>query len=428
MKANWKLLCSLTAAVVVGGFLTLFFVDSGKVDFGDEEGFALKDGDFFGPNVPLEYRVERVEGQFPPNSTLQDFLLDHGFTPYDIHQLIQGTKDVHDLNRVDAGHRVVIETFGDGRFRKLEYDVDDEKCLVVTSSGDQYSAEMRQRELHTAQERVFGRISESLWNTLISLGETPGLIMGIIDVMQWDVDFTAIQPNDSFKVVFEKKYHEGEFVKYGEIQSLQFHHGGRDFYAFLFEDPVTGKKKYYDYDGKGVKKAFLKVPFKFDYRISSGFSHSRFHPVVKKRMPHYGVDYAAPHGTPVLASASGRVVFAGWKGANGRLVKIRHPNRYVTYYLHLSKILVKSGQSVAQGQAIGRVGATGRTTGPHLDYRIQDKRGRFINPKKYVALPSDTGVSKKHMDEFIAVRDTYLRQLDQIPEQERTFGNPSVAG
>ncbi|HUV13389.1 MAG TPA: peptidoglycan DD-metalloendopeptidase family protein [Acidobacteriota bacterium] len=428
MKANWKLLCSLAAALVIGGFLTLFFVDSGKVDSRDEEGFVLKNGDFFGPRVPLEYRVERVEGQFPLNSTLQDFLLDHGFTPYDIHQLIQGTKEVHDLNRVDAGHRVVIETFGDGRFRKLEYDVDDEKCLVVTSSGDQYSAEMRQRELHTAQERVFGRISESLWNTLISLGETPGLIMGIIDVMQWDVDFTAIQPNDSFKVVFEKKYHEGEFVKYGEIQSLQFRHGGRDFYAFLFEDPVTGKKKYYDYDGKGVKKAFLKVPFKFDYRISSGFSHSRFHPVVKKRMPHHGVDYAAPHGTPVLASASGRVVFAGRKGANGNLVKIRHPNSYVTYYLHLSKILVKSGQSVAQGQAIGRVGATGRTTGAHLDYRIQDKRGRFINPKKYVALPSDTGVPKKHMDEFIAVRDVYLRQLDQIPEQERTFGNPSVAG
>jgi murein DD-endopeptidase MepM/ murein hydrolase activator NlpD len=145
-------------------------------------------------------------------------------------------------------------------------------------------------------------------------------------------------------------------------------------------------------------------------------------------MPHYGVDYAAPHGTPVLASASGRVVFAGSKGANGKLVKIRHPNRYVTYYLHLSRILVKSGQSVAQGQVIGRVGATGRTTGAHLDYRIQDKRGRFINPKKYVSLPSDTGVAKKHMDEFIAVRDAYLRQLDQIPEQERTFGDPSVAG
>lgn len=428
MKLNRKLLCLFAVTAVLGGALTIILVDSGKVDSAAQEGFVLGDGDFFGPKIPLEYRVQRVEGQFPLNSTLQDFLLEHGFTPNDIHQLIQGTKDVHNLNRVDAGHRVVIETFGDGRFRKLEYDVDDEKCLVVTASGDEYSAEIKQRELYTSKERVFGRITESLWNTLIALGETPGLIMGIIDVMQWDIDFTAIQPNDSFKLVFDKKYFEGDFVKYGEIEALQFHHGGRDFYAFLFEDPITGKKKYYDYDGKGVKKAFLKVPFKFDYRISSGFSHSRFHPVVKKRMPHYGVDYAAPHGTPVLASASGRVVFAGSKGVNGKLVKIRHPNRYVTYYLHLSKILVRSGQSVAQGQVIGRVGATGRTTGPHLDYRIQDKRGRFINPKKYVSLPSDTGVSKKHMDEFIAVRDAYLRQLDQIPEQERAFGNTSVAG
>jgi murein DD-endopeptidase MepM/ murein hydrolase activator NlpD len=246
--------------------------------------------------------------------------------------------------------------------------------------------------------------------------------------MQWDIDFTTIQPGDSFKAIFEKKYHRGEFVKYGEILALEFNHGGRDFHAFRFRDPRSGKPKYYDQDGKGVKKAFLKVPFHYDFRISSGFSYSRLHPIRKRRMPHYGVDYAAPHGTPVLASASGRVVYAGWKGANGRLVKIRHPNRYTTYYLHLSKIDVKVGQSVSQGQRIGRVGATGLASGPHLDYRIQDRRGKFINPKKYVALPSDTGVAKERMKEFIAVRDRFIQRLAEIPPVMPPAVSATMAG
>jgi murein DD-endopeptidase MepM/ murein hydrolase activator NlpD len=197
---------------------------------------------------------------------------------------------------------------------------------------------------------------------------------------------------------------------------MEFTHSNKKFYAFQFENPDTKKKKYFDTEGKGVKKAFLKAPFKYDMRIISGFSYSRLHPVYKKRMPHYGVDYAAPHGTPVLASASGRVTFAARKGANGNLIKIRHPNGYTTYYLHLSKILIKAGQTVAQGDMIGRVGSTGVATGPHLDYRILDNRGKWINPRKYVALPSDKAVEKKHMKEFIAVRDVFLRQLDQIPE------------
>ncbi|UCF35416.1 MAG: peptidoglycan DD-metalloendopeptidase family protein [Acidobacteriota bacterium] len=389
---------------------------------------AVASSNLFGPRIPDRFRIDRFEDEFPHNSTLQDVLFEHDFTPQDIHQLITETRDVHNLNRVKAGHRFAIERFGDGRFRRLEYDIDEASYLVVNYVAGRYEAVVERRHFDTHVAEVSGRITDNLWNTLTSRGESGILVMSIYDVMQWDIDFTTIQPNDSFKLIFEKLSYEGEFVKYGDVIALQFNHGGKDFYAFQFEDPSTGNKKYYDQDGKGVKKAFLKVPFNYNPRVSSNFSHSRLHPVSKQRRPHLGIDYAAPTGTPVLASASGRITFAGWKGGNGKLVKIRHPNGYYTYYLHLSKILVKAGQSVAQGQQIGRVGSTGVATGPHLDYRIQDKRGKFINPRKYVALPSDTGVSKELMEEFIAVRDRLQRQLDLIPEATQPFDGTAVAG
>jgi len=331
--------------------------------------------------------------------------------------LVTETRDVYNLNRVTSGNRLTVERYQGGQFRGMEYQVDDETYLTVRFEDSRYEAELKQRQFELVTDRFFGRITDSLWNSLIAQGEDPRLVMAIHEVMQWDVDFTTIQPNDTYKIVVEKKYDQGEFVKYGELFAMEFTHSNKNFYAFQFENPETKKKKYFDKEGKGVKKAFLKVPFKYDFRISSGFSYSRLHPVHKKRMPHYGVDYAAPHGTPVLASASGRVTFAARKGANGNLVQIRHPNGYITYYLHLSKILVKAGQSVAQGDLIGRVGSTGVATGAHLDYRIKDKRGKFINPRKYVALPSDKAVDKAHMKDFIAVRDTFLLQLDSIHEE-----------
>jgi murein DD-endopeptidase MepM/ murein hydrolase activator NlpD len=381
-----------------------------------------------GPPIPPQFQVERTEDRFPAQSTLRDLLAPRGFSPQDIHQLITDTRGDYDLNRVQAGHRYAFECFGDGRFKQFEYDIDESRYLTVWRDDDGYESEIRERVFDTQTVQISGRIKDSFWNALIAEGESGQLVMSIHELLQWDVDFTAIQPDDSFKAIFEKSYYQGEFVKYGEIHALEFTHGGRAFFAFKFDDPKTGKARYYDQDGKGVKKAFLKVPFKYDYRISSGFSYSRLHPVLGKKRPHYGIDYAAPTGTPVLASAAGRVVSAGWNGGSGKMVKLRHPNGYYTFYLHLSKILVKAGTSVAQGDRIGLVGSTGLATGPHLDYRIQDRQGRFLNPKKYVALPSETGLPDELMKEFIAVRDAYMRQLEEIPSREIVPRGVAVAG
>jgi murein DD-endopeptidase MepM/ murein hydrolase activator NlpD len=359
--------------------------------------------------------VERLERAIGRNTTLQEIFLDLGFTAREIHDLVQDVKPVYNLNRVRAGHSFVIERTAGGDLQSLRYPIDDEEYLFVRRDSDQYVATRKKHDFQVVVEEFFGEVNTSLWDTLVSQGEFPQLVVELHQILQWDVDFTALQPKDSFKLIVEKKYLDGEFVKYGRISAVQFASRARTLHAFLFENP-KGEISYYDEKGNAVRKAFLKAPFYFDPRVTSRFSHSRYHPILKTRRPHLGVDYGAPTGTPVLASASGTVAFRGRDGGFGLKVKIRHPNGYATSYAHLSRIEVKRGQEVSQGEQIGRVGATGLATGPHLDYRVQDKNGRFINPQNVLALPSDKPIEKEYVGHFTSVRDKYMQSLESIPE------------
>ena len=364
--------------------------------------------------------VRRFEEVVPRNSTLQDVLLRHDLTHQEIHQLVLASRPTYNLNRVKAGNRIAIEKSPDGSFRALQYDISDEEYLVVGYEGDRWQATRHLYEFDLVTEEIYGSIESSLWDALVSQGESTRLVAALVDVLRWDVDFTAIQPGDSFRLVIEKKYFNDESIKPGKILAFRFDEGDKSFYGFLVTHPDSSKSEYYDEQGKAVKKPFLQVPFRFNPRITSGFSYSRYHPILKRRRPHLAVDYGAPRGTRVLASGSGRVVFAGRRGGYGKLVKIRHPNRYVTSYAHLDKILVGSGKSVYQGQAIGTVGSTGLATGPHLDYRVQDSRGRFINPRKLVTLPSKKKIPADQWDHFTVLRDGLKTRLDSIP-QSATF-------
>lgn len=385
------------------------------------------EGDFIGPEIPPRPEVERFEDFLPSNTTLQSILARHDFSPQQVHQFIQETRPVYNLNRVMAGQRYAIELV-DGAFHRFEYDISDEEYLVVRYDSGRYEATRRRHEFEVRVEGLVGHIKTSAWDALVGQGETGDLAMKLFQILQWDVDFTRVYPDDSFRLIFEKKYLGNQFVKYGNLLAVEFRSRGKAFYAFQFVHPETGEKQYYNQDGEAVRKAFLKVPFSFNPRISSGFSHSRFHPVLKKRRPHYGVDYAAPAGTPVLASGSGTVIFAGYSGGNGKMVKIRHSNGYVTSYLHLSSISVRVGQQVAQGERIGRVGSTGLATGPHLDYRIQNRRGQYLNPQNVMALPSDKPVDPRYREEFFEVRDRWMRQLQSIPAPEVDEHRFTVAG
>ncbi|MGC2418298.1 MAG: M23 family metallopeptidase [Candidatus Acidiferrales bacterium] len=237
----------------------------------------------------------------------------------------------------------------------------------------------------------------------------------------YDLDFyTDARPGDTFRVVIEKKILEnGETADYGRILAAEYDNNGHAYRAVLFHDGY-GDPAYYTPEGKSMKRMFLHSPLKFAAPITSHFSYHRFHPILKEYRPHLGIDYGAPSGTPVQTIGDGRVIFAGRKGGDGNLVKVQHANGYTTFYMHLSRILVRDGQRVKQGQNIGLVGMTGLATGPHLDFRIE-QHGTFLNFEK-LKLPSSDPIARKDWNAFVAARD---HALAEMPPLKR--GNTAVA-
>jgi murein DD-endopeptidase MepM/ murein hydrolase activator NlpD len=266
---------------------------------------------------------------------------------------------------------------------------------------------------------VSGEIRGSLFESIVDAGERPELAMRLADIFGYDLDFyTDPRPGDTFRVVVEKKmFSDGSTSSYGRILAAEYDNGGRAFRAVLFHD-ASGHPAYYAPDGKSMRKVFLRSPLKFAAPISSHFSTHRFHPILKRTRPHLGIDYAAPTGTPVQTIGGGRVAWAGPKGGAGNLVEIQHTNGYTTYYMHLARVLVRSGQRVEQGQRIGLVGMTGLATGPHLDFRIQ-RGGQFLNFER-LPLPPAGPVEKRDWSEFIAARDRALLQMPPPPSEQTT--------
>ena len=220
-------------------------------------------------------------------------------------------------------------------------------------------------------------IESSLYQAVTGQGESSQLVAAFADIFSWDIDFYLYpRKGDTIRILFEKYSLKGKFIKYGNIIAAQYIGNDKTFSAFYFDDGrQTG---YYDENGVPLRKMFLRVPVKFGMRTSS-YSVRRFHPISKKYKRHTGIDYSAAHGTPIFATAGGTVEFAGWRGGYGKLVIIRHPNGYQTYYGHCSRLLVKKGVYVKQGQTIARVGRTGRATGPHVHYEVRIN-GKPVNP------------------------------------------------
>jgi murein DD-endopeptidase MepM/ murein hydrolase activator NlpD len=219
------------------------------------------------------------------------------------------------------------------------------------------------------------------------------------EVLQWDVDFNKdLQPGDTFAALYEEVRLDQRYHGIGELRAVVLENGGRRLEAYRYNDG------WYDGDGRPLQKLFLRSPLPYT-RITSSFSHRRYHPVLKSYRPHHGVDYGAPVGTPVRATAAGVVVLADWEGGGGKTVKLRHPNGFLTAYLHLSKFAVgiKPGARVAQGDVIGHVGSTGLATGPHLDYRVQH-RGKWIDPTTLREQPAPP-IGATEMASFVEARD-----------------------
>ncbi|HVP57939.1 MAG TPA: M23 family metallopeptidase [bacterium] len=259
--------------------------------------------------------------------------------------------------------------------------------------------------------RIEGKLTSCLWDAFTSIGEDPTIALKLADVFAWELDFvTDPRVGDTFTIVFDELRYPSGQVEIGDVLCARYVNDGKEHRVFRFEDE-PGKPGYYDYDGSSARRVFLKSPLSYR-RISSFFSGARLDPILKVYRPHYGVDYAAPMGTPVVSIGDGRVVMAGWNDGFGRYVEIRHNGMYASCYGHLSGFGdgVRSGSMVSQGQVIGYVGSTGMSTGPHLDFRIK-KYGSYVNPLT-LDCPRAEPVSDAHKAAFIELRDTLIKAFD----------------
>lgn len=340
--------------------------------------------------------------------------------------ILAAARPVFDFRHLRAGNDLWVGRSVLGELRTVRYRVDPERELWVEPRDGQFQALMHTIPTAVEESGVAGRVGDSLFNAVTDAGERPELALALADIFAWDLDFnTETQSGDTFRLVVEKKrYENGELAAYGRILLAEYTNAGHRYRAVLFHD-AQGRPAYYGPDGKALKKAFLRSPLPFAAPVTSHFSYNRLHPILKIHRPHLGTDYGAPEGTPVQAIGSGRVTFAGTKGGEGNMVQIRHTNGYETMYMHLSRILVRSGQPVGQGQRIGLVGHTGLATGPHLDFRIK-QNGQFRNFESLKLPPADP-VAHTQMAAFLVDRDRWTALLPPGGTQLAQAQLPSAA-
>lgn len=384
-------------------------VDPLEVTAAESEEEALEV--FVGPEAPL---TTTSSGAIEPNQFMATMLTGAGLTGGEADRTVRALSTLFDPTKSRPGDRFWVESYEDGRLARFEYQTSADTIYVVARGGDDsLFADQLEVELEQEVVEVEGEIQHSLWLAFEKAGESPALAAHLTEAFQFDIDFFHdTRKGDRFRFFVEKFTHEGELVRYGQIHAAEYI-GASDSPVgtkrlYWFEDPKTDTRGFYDEDGKAAQRAFLRSPLKYT-RISSGFGYRR-HPILGKHHFHGGIDYAAPMGTPVRSVADGVVTLAAYVGANGKIVKIKHAGGYQSFYLHLSQILVKKGQRVSQSTVVGRVGSTGRSTGPHLDFRLK-RNGKYLNPGKTVA-PRTKAVPSAARDRFAKAIQPWRARLE----------------
>ena len=320
------------------------------------------------------------------NEFLSDILQRYQIDLSAISVLADKAEEVFDVRKIAAGHDYTIFKDQTGKAQYFVYQPNPID-YVVYDLRDSMAVYRGQNPVDTKLETVAGVIQSSLYETLEANGASPDLAVQLAEIYGWAVNFYRINKGDWFKLVYERNYVDGVPVGPGRIESAVFGHNGNEYQAYYFKGPGEEHGFYYDENGKSLRRTFLKAPLKYS-RISSRYSKRRFHPVQRRWKAHLGTDFAAPHGTPIVATADGVVEASTYSGGNGNYVKIKHDNVYSTQYLHMSKRAVKRGQRVSQGQVIGYVGSTGLATGPHVCYRFW-KNGTQVDALAQVFPPSE---------------------------------------
>ena len=330
------------------------------------------------------------------------------------HQITERIKDSINLRNIRAGrpYTALLKKDNSRLLQALIYEADAINYFVV-DVRDSIIAYKRQKPVKYIKRVIASEIEGSLSVTLDNAGTDPSLAHNLARIFEYSIDFFKIQKGDRFAVTFYEKYINDTI--YGGVDRMEasfFVHKGKKFYAFPFiQDTLSNKVEYYDENANALKTMFLKAPLDY-FRITSKFSPKRFHPVQKTWKAHRGTDYAAPQGTPIRTTASGVVERTGFTTGNGNYVKVKHNGTYATQYLHMSKILVRKGQRVSQGEVIGLVGSTGLATGPHVCYRFW-KNGEQVDPLQEKATKSEP-METRHKPRFMKEMEPMKRALDSI--------------
>ena len=358
--------------------------------------------------IPVD-KYEIKTGHIKRNGFLSEILLENGVPMQEINQAISNSDSIFDVRKIRSGNHFTLfcDTDSIARTRYLIYE-HDPTLSYIFSFNDSLNITPYRKEITRVIRYSSGTIETSLWESMIAKGMLPELAGELSEIFAWTVDFFGLQKGDSYKVFYEELYIEDKPLGIGKIYGAQFVWTGDTITAvpFIQDDRET----FFDVDGNSLRKAFLKAPLRFS-RISSRYSSSRLHPILRIRRPHFGVDYAAPLGTPVQSIGDGRVTFAGTESGSGRVVRIVHNSVYSTAYLHLSGFGkgISAGAHVKQGDIIGYVGSSGLSTGPHLDFRFY-KNGSPVDPLSVEAPPVEP-VSEENLPRFEKNRMLVLSML-----------------
>jgi len=384
--------------------------------------------------VPAPPPPESVYDTLRTGETLAEVLDGRGFSPQDIHQLIEVVREYKNPRSFRPG--VVVRLTGPpgGQAEQVFLQLNEDSLLTLNARTDGWASDVATVPIQVDTLLLGGLIQSSLWYAELTgevdrlgEGEFQEYVFDLADVFAWKVDFTRdIRRGDAFRVAIERELRPDGTVRTRRFLAIELRNRGRVMSAIPYTR-AGGRRDYFDVEGEALRGVFLRYPV--PYRVTSGFSNRRYHPVLRQYRAHRGTDYGAPHGTSVKATAAGTVIRAGTWGNYGRMVSIRHTHGIETRFAHLSSIAagIRAGARVDQGQVIGRVGSTGLATGPHLHYEfLQNGAHRNISTMN---LPSAPALEEQYMSDFMVDRDDALDVLSGValPATASDFVGPAVA-
>lgn len=414
-KFSNKKLWLVALPVFVAVATALLFLPTYREGEGDLDEVAVTDSAevqemVYEYGIPADrYRVQY--GIVQPRQNLGSILGEHGVSTGTVHHLGEKARGVFDVRRIRSGQAYALffskhDSLAPPRF--FVYEEDPKSYIVFDLRGD-LAVSRGQNPAEWRTQTVKGQVESSLWVAMQRCEASPQLAIVLSHIFGWTIDFFGLQKQDEFRIIYEQEFVDGKALDNFHILAASFRASDSTYYAIPFVQ--DGEELYYNERGNSLEGAFLKAPLDF-YRISSRFTNSRYHPVLKRYRAHHGVDYAAPAGTPVYAIGSGKVVAKAYQAnGGGNYVKIKHNGTYTTTYMHLSRFAkgLKVGSTVKQKEIIGYVGSTGLSTGPHLDFRVYEN-GRPINPLTIKSQPKKP-ISEANRAAFSQVCDSLVLKL-----------------